>query len=81
VHILASVFARLEAFLPTMREANDKLAEQHAEDPQSADIENLTDPEGQHIEMVCAITNGPGSAGPNDALPLPRRTWRVVCLI
>ena len=46
---LCAVFGRLEAFLPAMAAANDALAQ---EDPKSRDIEELTDPEGEHIEMV-----------------------------
>ena len=46
---LCAVFGRLEAFLPAMAAANDALAR---EDPKSHDIEELTDPTGEHIEMV-----------------------------
>jgi len=46
---LCAVFGRLEAFLPAMAAANDSLAR---EDPKSHDIEELTDPTGEHIEMV-----------------------------
>ena len=47
----AAVFSRLEAFLPTMQAANEALAEQ-ADDPKRHDIEELSNPEGPHIEMV-----------------------------
>jgi CHAD domain-containing protein len=52
VPLHTAVLARLEAFLPTMRAANDELSELHASDPASADIEHLSDPDAPHIEMV-----------------------------
>ena len=44
-----TVFGRLEAFLPAMQAANNALAQ---EDPKRHDIEELSDPDGEHIEMV-----------------------------
>ena len=44
-----AVLGRLEAFLPAMQAANEALKE---EDATSHDIEELSDPDGPHIEMV-----------------------------
>lgn len=46
----SELFGRLEAFMPTMKAANDDLQAQHAADPASVDIEQV-DEDGQHIEM------------------------------
>ena len=57
-----AVLDRLATFLPNMRAANEALADQCANDPTSADIEHLEDPEGQHIEMVSADSCLSGAA-------------------
>ena len=48
----AALRARLDAFLPTLRVANEELARQQSADPSSVDIEHLSEPDEQHIEMV-----------------------------
>ena len=82
---LCAVFGRLEAFLPAMAAANDALAQ---EDPRSRDIEELTDPEGEHIEMVRRPSLFISPVSPCPALPhsdttmrgaVRRRTWRAAC--
>ena len=71
---LCAVFGRLEAFLPAMAAANDALAQ---DDPKSHDIEELTDPEGAHIEMVRPPFL-PYPAFPHFRYHQARhRTWRV----
>ena len=46
-----AVFARLDSFLPQMRAANEKMERETAADPESANIECLSDPEAPHIAM------------------------------
>ena len=50
----ANLRARLAAFLPAMRAANEELERKRAADPTSIDMEHLADPDAQHIEMVRA---------------------------
>ena len=80
---LCAVFGRLEAFLPAMAAANDALAQ---EDPRSRDIEELTDPEGEHIEMVrrpslfiSPVSPCPASPHSDTTTRARRRTWRAAC--
>ena len=51
---LPAVFARLDSFLPQMRAANEKMERETAADPESANIECLSDPEAPHIAMDLA---------------------------
>lgn len=48
------MFARLDSFLPQMRAANEKMERETAADPESANIECLSDPEAPHIAMDLA---------------------------
>jgi uncharacterized membrane protein len=50
----AKLRARLAAFLPAMRAANEELEKKRAADPASIDVEHLADPHAPHIEMVSA---------------------------
>ncbi|KAL1520027.1 hypothetical protein AB1Y20_023505 [Prymnesium parvum] len=53
----SELFERVASFLPAMQAANEALAMQCADNPASADIEQLDDPDAQHIEMnlACGI--------------------------
>ena len=39
-----------------MKTANEQLAEAHAADPESVNVEHVEDEEAQHIEMVSRAT-------------------------
>lgn len=50
--LVLAVLDRLDAFLPSLRAANEDLECKAATDPSSVDMEHIEDPEAQHIEMV-----------------------------
>ncbi|KAI9500131.1 hypothetical protein BX070DRAFT_230866 [Coemansia spiralis] len=47
----SALLSRLQAFLPQIAEANSKLKDDIANDPNKLDIENVSDSEEQYIEM------------------------------
>jgi hypothetical protein len=50
---LATVLARLEAFLPQMASANSELLQRAQQNPESVNIEHIDDTgDGRYIEMV-----------------------------
>lgn len=49
---LGVVLARLEAFLPQLAESNAELLTRAQANPESVDIENVGEEDGEYIEMV-----------------------------
>ena len=49
---LSAVLDRLDAFLPSMRTANEDLERRAAQDPSSINVEHVEDEEQEHIAMV-----------------------------
>jgi hypothetical protein len=46
------VLARIQDFLPRLKEENDSLAQRIRDNPSSADIENIEEDAEQYIEMA-----------------------------
>ena len=55
----SALLGKLEAFLPTMKRANDALEARVREDggTDGVDIERVDDPDGERIEMVCLVAS------------------------
>ena len=49
---MLSVLARVQAFLPQLEASNTDLLRRARENPESIDIENISDHAESHIEMV-----------------------------